>query len=604
MKWSHWQHWQPPEGLVLVVLDDVTDLGNCRDFLPKTNRFRLLMTTRLRNLDANIQEILLDVLSSTEALQLFTAIAGEKRVKKEPETAKELCAWLGYLPLGLELVGRYLAKKPPHWTLAKMLQRLKAQRLEDEAINPELHKTLSTAQRGLKAAFELSWLELEPMTQSIAEFLSLFAPDIFVWEWVESATNLLNWNTADVETANDKLYERHLIQFVEDTADGYKIHPLIREFLQTKLTASPQAEELKQAFASVFVDIAKEIPESPTQEFIKSVKNAIPHLAEVAQNMTAAISDETLILPFVGLGKFYEAQGLYQLAESWREQSVSVVKSRLGEEHSYVAASFNNLAALYEFQGRYKEAEHLYLKALELSQRLLGEEHPDVASSYNNLAYLYDSQGKYTEAEHLYLKSLKLRQRLLGDEHPDVASSFSNLAYIYYLQGRYTEAESLHLEALELRQKLLGEKHLHVAESFNNLALLYNSQGKYTEAEALFLKALKIWQKLLGDEHPDFATGCDNLANFYNFQGRYKEAECLFLKALKLRERLLGDEHPYIASSFNNLAKLYYDQGRYTEAEPLYLKALAIAELSLGVNHPNTIKTRKNLQLLRDNYHS
>jgi ATP/maltotriose-dependent transcriptional regulator MalT len=29
-----WQHWQPSEGLVLVVLDDVTDLGSCREALP------------------------------------------------------------------------------------------------------------------------------------------------------------------------------------------------------------------------------------------------------------------------------------------------------------------------------------------------------------------------------------------------------------------------------------------------------------------------------------------------------------------------------------------------------------------------------------------
>jgi hypothetical protein len=28
------------------------------------------------------------------------------------KVAKQICQWLGYLPLGLELVGRYLARKP------------------------------------------------------------------------------------------------------------------------------------------------------------------------------------------------------------------------------------------------------------------------------------------------------------------------------------------------------------------------------------------------------------------------------------------------------------------------------------------------------------
>ena len=52
VKWC-WQHWQSPEGLVLVVLDDVTDLGSCREVLPTANRFRVLMTTRRRGLDSN-----------------------------------------------------------------------------------------------------------------------------------------------------------------------------------------------------------------------------------------------------------------------------------------------------------------------------------------------------------------------------------------------------------------------------------------------------------------------------------------------------------------------------------------------------------------------
>ncbi|NMF61833.1 tetratricopeptide repeat protein [Brasilonema octagenarum UFV-OR1] len=594
-----WQHWQPTEGLALVVLDDIIDLGSCREFLPTAHRFRVLMTTRLRNLDTNIEEISLDVLSPEEALQLLTKLVGERRVQKEEETAKLLCEWLGYLPLGLELVGRYLAKKPPHWTLAKMLQRLKQQRLQDEAINrhqKQLQQTLSTAQLGVLAAFELSWDELDPTTQRVGELLSLFAPDIFAWEWVESATSRLNWDASEVETAVGQLYERHLIQWVEDKSgdfdDSYKIHPLIREFLKLKRAASEQVDELKQdlrtnnittviasegkqsqpalfrsacvspmkrAFAETFIAIAKTIPYSPTRRDIESVKDAIPHLAEVAQNLTDAVSDENLPWAFTGLSRFYEGQGLYAIAQPWLEQCVSVVQSRLGEEHPDVATSYNNLASLYKSQGRYTEAEPLYKKALELRQRLLGDEHPSVATSYNNLASLYKSQGRYTEAEPFYKKALELRQRLLGDEHPDVASSYNNLAY------------------------------------------LYKSQGRYSEAEPLYKKASELFQRLLGEEHPDVATSYNNLAGLYESQGRYTEAEPLCKKALELQQRLLGEEHPDVATSYNNLALLYESQGRFTEAEPLLLKALEIAEHSLEENHPHTISIRKSLKSLHDN---
>ncbi len=301
VKWF-WNNWRPTEGLVLIVLDDVTSLKSCRKLLPKSNRFRILMTTRLRRIDTNFVEISLDVLSAEDALILLTKVLGEQdqRVKQELQVAENLCAWLGYLPLGLELVGRYLVEDPD-LSLAEMLQRLKAQQLQDEAINPEdeqLQDTEMTAKRGVKAAFELSWRELNQKTQCVGELLSLFALDVILWEWVEFTSKSLNWVEADVKEAKKQLYKLHLIQSLVDGDSGYKIHPLIREFLKVKQAASEQVDELKRAFAETFIAIAQQIPQSPTQEIIKSVKDAIPHLAEVAQNLTDAVSDENLYWVF------------------------------------------------------------------------------------------------------------------------------------------------------------------------------------------------------------------------------------------------------------------------------------------------------------------
>ncbi|MBN4003024.1 MAG: tetratricopeptide repeat protein [Nostoc sp. LPT] len=598
-----WQHWQPPKGIALIILDDVTALGDYRHLLPKNNCFRILMTTRVRNLDPNIEEISLDVLSPQEALQLLIAIVGSKRVQKEQDVAQQLCEWLGYLPLGLELVGRYVAKKPPNWTLAHMLQQLKEQRLTNIAINQELQQTLSTAQRSVLDAFELSWQKLSPPTQLLAALLSLFAPNIIAWEWVESTGELLNWSSTDIETANEQLYTLHLIQSVDDTSGEYKIriHPLICEFLKLKLAASQQADDLKRGFVEAMVAIAKTIPDSPTVKSINSVKDAIPHLAEVAQNLIDAVSDENLIWVFVGLDRFYSGQGLYTLAQPWLEQCVSVVQSRLGEEHPDVATNYNNLAELYKNQGRYSEAEPLYQKALELRQRLLGEEHPDVATSLNDLAELYRYQGRYAEAEPLYQQALEMRRPLLGEEHPDVATSLNNLALIYLYQGRYAEAEPLFQQTLTLDRRLVGEEHPYVATSVNNLALLYKNQGRYSEAEPLYQKALELRQRLLGEEHPDVAQSLYNLAGLYEFQERYSEAEPLLKKALELYKRLLGEEHHDVADCYNNLALLYESQGQYSEAEPLYQKALELYKRLLGEKHPDVATNYNNLAGLYKN---
>ncbi|HIK04714.1 MAG TPA: tetratricopeptide repeat protein [Trichormus sp. M33_DOE_039] len=631
-----WQNWQPSQGLVLVVFDDVTSFEKLLEVQPTLNRFRVLITTRLRNLNPKfVQEISLDELSPANALELLRVFVGENRLQRERKAAEELCQWLGYLPLGLDLVGQYLVEDPD-LSLEKTLIKLKTQRLEDPALNAK--------QQGVKAAFELSWQELDQTTQRIGALLSLFAPDVIPWQLLESTCELLNWTQVKVDEAKKQLYKRHLIQPLTEKTGCYKIHPLIREFLRVKLTqiadAATEKElemELKVAFAKMIVAKAKEIPETPTLDVIASVKDIITQLQEVAQYLIAAVSDQDLIQVFVGLGRFYEGQGLYRLAEPWREQCLTIVKSRLGTEHPHTATSLNDLAGIYYAQGRYTKAEPLYVEALALRKRLLGTEHPHTAESLNNLAYLYYAQGRYTEAEPLLKEALALRKRLLGTEHPHTAESLNNLAGLYYAQGRYTEAEPLYQqalalikrllgtehphtatslnnlallykaqkryteaepllkEALALRKRLLGTEHPHTAASLNNLALLYYAQGRYTEAEPLYQQALALIQRLLGTEHPHTAASLNNLTHLYYAQGRYTEAEPLLKEALALRKRLLGTEHPHTAASLNNLAYLYHAQGRYTEAEPLLKEALAISERQLGVNHPHTIACRKNL---------
>ena len=683
-----WQRWQPPEGQVLVVLDDVTNLGNCRKVLPRASRFRVLMTTQLRRIDTNFVELPLDVLSPEAALELLAALVGEKRVgltsppapllqgegsKKiavSPSSASpsslsppfprregglgglglsdavgtsppapllrgegskkiavspsstspsslsppfprreggqgglgssdalRLCEWLGYLPLGLELVGQYLADDPD-LSLAEMLERLKAQQLEDEAINPseeQLQETEMTAKRGVRAAFELSWQELDSVTQRVAQYLSLFAPTVFLWEWVESDTELLNCSESDINAAKKQLYKRHLIQRVEEREGGYKIHPLIREFLQAKLAVSQQADEFRQAFTTLMAVIVQQLSEYSTLEDIESVKDAIPHLEEVAQNFRDATSDKDLLSIFVGLGRFYAVQGLYSLAAHWSEQCLSAMLVRFGNNHPNVATSLFNQAECYRSQGRYSEAEPLYLQALQLWQCLAEGDHPAVAQIMNGLALLYEYQGRYNEAEPLYLQVLEQRKRLLGDNQSLVAQSLDHLAGIYECQGRYSEAEPLYLQALALRKRLLGDEHLVVAITLNNLANLYDSQGRYSEAEPLYLQALEQNQRLLGDDHPTVAKTINNLASLYYAQRRYSEAEPLYLQALEQRQRLLGNDHLDVAQSINNLATLYLSQGRYSEAEPLYLQALEQRKHLLGNDHPAVATTLNNL---------
>lgn len=193
---------------------------------------------------------------------------------------------------------------------------------------------------------------------------------------VKSATELLNWGELEVNEGKKQLYKRHLIQRVEERDACYEIHPLIREFLQIKLSKLDESDKFMQRFANVFVKLSHRIPKSLNLTDIESLKMVIPHLEQVTKNLIYLVSDEDLIYPFVGLGNFYYGQGSYPIAEYWCQQCLLVAKSRLGEEHSHVATSLSYLAFIYFAQARFWKSTLLCRQALIISKIALGLNHP------------------------------------------------------------------------------------------------------------------------------------------------------------------------------------------------------------------------------------
>ncbi|MEH2259912.1 tetratricopeptide repeat protein [Nostoc sp.] len=478
----------------------------------------------------------LDVLKPLAAMKLLKSLVVRERLQQEAWVARRICKFLGYLPLALELVGRYLDKMPD-LSLETLLKRLEKKRVEYEPVVNA--NSLMPDEYGIVEAFELSWEQLDENAQSFGCLLSLCAlADIpLSVETIEdNKKQQLN------EKAIADLLELHLLQ--QKSKGIYRLNPQIRQLLQVKLDKSSEADEAKTKFAAMMLEVAKLIPQQLNPEDILNLTPHIPHITKVATHLSEYLGDENLITLFTKLAWFYQNQGLYQQAEPWLQRCIEVTQNRLGLEHIDVATSLNNLAVLYETTGRYREAEPLLEQALALRKRLLGEEHTDVATSLSYLALIYEYTGRYSEAEPLYQQALELWKRLVGEEHPHVATSMNNLAALYCYTRRYSEAEPLLKQALKLRKRLLGDNHPDVATSLNNLAQLYESTGSYKQAEPLYEQALELSKRLLGNNHPDVAISLNNLAALYRYTRRYRKAKPLFEKALKICERTLGISHP------------------------------------------------------------
>uniref|UniRef100_UPI0039A6E7C6 NB-ARC domain-containing protein n=1 Tax=Nostoc piscinale TaxID=224012 RepID=UPI0039A6E7C6 len=320
-----WDRWDT--GDVLLVFDDVKYYETqVKPYIPaNSSKFKTLLTTRL-GFDRTLPQLSLGVLKPLAAMQLLKSLVGRERLKNEPLVARKICKFLGYLPLALELVGRYLDTMPD-LSLQTLLKRLEKKRLEHQAMakaNP-----LMRYEYGVAEAFNLSWDDqLDESARKLGCWLSLYAlADIpFVVEGMED-----DEQQEIQENAINKLLEQHLLQ--RKRKGVYRLHTLIRQYFQMKLDESSKADEVKTNFAAQMVEIAKQIPQQPTIDLIQQLTPHIPHLAEATNHLTAFIKDEDLITPFTGLGHFYQGQGLYQEAEPWLSQCLELIKSRLGAEH-------------------------------------------------------------------------------------------------------------------------------------------------------------------------------------------------------------------------------------------------------------------------------
>lgn len=227
-----WEHWSEFPILTLIIIDDVVDYKQIKPYLPPTKYgFKVLLTSKF-DIDSSIQQLYLKVLTLDEALKLLQIFIDEDRIAQEFDTANLICESLGCLPLALELVGRYLSEDT-QLSLDDMLNRLKSYGLDDESINvddtQELYPTMN-AQRGVKAAFELTWESLDEPAINIGRFLGFFEfPD---WKLIELIAQALGYTNQQIRNVKKQLQKRYVVEFLDN--GEFDIHPLIRQFISYK----------------------------------------------------------------------------------------------------------------------------------------------------------------------------------------------------------------------------------------------------------------------------------------------------------------------------------------------------------------------------------
>ncbi|WP_327099115.1 hypothetical protein OIE68_10150 [Nocardia vinacea] len=149
---------------IVTVLDNAADTNHIRPLLPAATDSLILITSRRRLVDLDgAQAVSMQVLPPRDAVALFEQIVGE-RAAAQPVAALDVLQLCGFLPLAVRIAAARLLHRP-QWTVSYLAERLRDERRR--------LAELSTSERGVAAAFALSYSQLTSGQQRMFRLLGL-----------------------------------------------------------------------------------------------------------------------------------------------------------------------------------------------------------------------------------------------------------------------------------------------------------------------------------------------------------------------------------------------------------------------------------------------
>ncbi|MBD0709378.1 MULTISPECIES: BTAD domain-containing putative transcriptional regulator [unclassified Streptomyces] len=436
---------------VLVLLDNARDAAQIRPLLPGTAGCAALVTSRIRMVDlAGAHLVDLDVMSPDEALQLFTRIVGEERVRSEREAALDVVGACGFLPLAIRIAASRLAARRT-WTVSVLAAKLADERRRlDE---------LQAGDLAVKATFELGYGQLEPAQARAFRLLGLAdGPDMSL----AAAAAVLDLPLWDTEDLLEALVDTSL---VESAAPGrYRYHDLVRLYARACADRDEQPPSEKAAALSRLLDFylstaarvyAIERPgdklvdhlEPTTHEGLTFTdRHAAQDWLYAEANCLLACVRQAATAPGTlrrGVDLLWAALDLGESGANSREFEATgaVVRDAaraLGDDRAGGRA-FMVLAGVHHTAGRFKEADHDAERALPHAERA-GDPVPACwSANARGIIALY--QNRFTEGERCFTEAIE-RFRGIGDQ-PGEASALCNLSRIHLATDRTSSAIAL-----------------------------------------------------------------------------------------------------------------------------------------------------------------
>jgi tetratricopeptide (TPR) repeat protein len=559
--------WLESHGRWLILFDDAIGHEAVTEFLPPYDgpgRRHVILTSR--DHDWPCTTIELKPWSRDESLEFLAPVTNGHR-----QDAIRLAELLGDLPKALDIAIRHVerAKLP----LAEYVRDLEKRAPQLLAEGSHLAKVTATWVPALEAARREA-----PVAEALMYVCAFLAPsDIpraLIREHLVLPASFARRGGQNSAWLGEAISALRPYALIDATEERLETHRLVQDTARLRLRPTDR----KAWVDSTVRMLVAGFPERPEateawpvcSDLLPHARAAIGHALELEADPVATAALVELV------ARYFAARGEYEDAQETVQGALEKLEPALGDDHSWTARLWNQLAVALRERGRLSRARALAERAHEVLAEAVGSDSTEVANVRANLGRIEVEHRRPAEAIAHLREALAIHEGAHGRASVMVAGDLDALAQALLYDGAWQEAGECLRRSAEVYEHIYGPDHPDTRVTRYALATVAGADEPTTKSQTLegILGSLEAHY---GD-HPKVAELREALGDEYLRETNLEGAIENYTRAVEGFTRSRGRDHPFVGRTLVGRFAVLAVSGRTDEARQSVEQAFDILE--------------------------
>jgi len=348
-----------------IILDNAltTDGKDIKSFISKLPNAKVIITSRDKNFNVNLNSEPIDRLSDDETYQMFIKYL-EKNYSKEQ--LEPLLRFTANTPLVIEVLAKQSKKMLKRRELNEVIEYFKDSNLNLKSKIPLSRDDVNSKDitEIINTIFKSNQIERQEQKELLTALANLSPEGV-------SLDNLIKWlNIEDEDELIETLEELESLGWLSEREEEnraiYQIHRIIKEVIDKNIK-QPKTIDL------LINSLAKQLK---LKNLNNNDLNGKKYLLDVKELIKNDLETEEFTILLNNLSLILKALGDLNEAKKHQLKATEIFEKVLEPSHPSLAILYNNMATLYYYMEDYREAKVWIDKAWNIIKEVFEKSHP------------------------------------------------------------------------------------------------------------------------------------------------------------------------------------------------------------------------------------